>query len=77
MSGTVDYKCIVELDDLDVAEECVREPQLRGSREVMELASMIMADRDLSYPENVNEARLLYEELVLAILNLTDQEQIT
>ena len=35
MSGTVNYKCTVDLDDLDVAEECVREPQLRGSPEVM------------------------------------------
>ena len=58
MSGTVDYKCIVDLDDLDLANKCVREPQLRGSLEVMGLASMIMADRDLSYPENVNEAWL-------------------
>ena len=43
MSGTVDYKCIVDLDDLDVAEECVREPQLRGSPEVLELASRVVA----------------------------------
>lgn len=76
LSGTVDYKCIVDLDDLDVAEECVREPQLRGSPEIMELASMIMEDRDLSFPENVNEARLLYEELLLAISDITDGQPI-
>ena len=49
------------------------EPQRRGSPEIMELASMIMEDRDLSYPENVHEARFLYEELLLAISNLTNE----
>ena len=74
MSGTVDYQCIVDPDDLGIAEECVKEPQLNGSPEIVELASMIMEDRDLSYPESVIEARLLYEELLLAI---SDAPQIT
>jgi len=65
MTGTVDCKYDVDMDELDVAREmCCEDLPMCSSPEFNELAELIMTEEGLRMPENGNEARNLYFTLI-------------
>ena len=70
ITGTLDYKTDVDLDDLEVAKEMFSSdrPVHGCSRAFSELAVMLMQDNRLNHPSNAEEATALY----LNLLHLID-----
>ena len=67
------YSFPVSEDDIDVAEEiCIVEmPSAFGcSDEFVDLATMIMEDNNIDYPQDADEAKSLYIELLIHINRL-------
>lgn len=71
MTGAVDCKHDVDIDDLDVARDmCCDDLPMDSSPEFIELAELIMTEEGLRMPENANEAQNLYLTLVNEIEKL-------
>lgn len=71
MTGTIDCKHDVDIDDLDFARDvgCDDLPQ-DSSPEFNALAEVIMTEEGLRMSENANEAQNLYLTLVIEIEKL-------
>ena len=71
MTGAVDCKHDVDIDDLDVARDmCCADLPMDSSPEFIELAELIMTEEGLRMPQNANEAQNLYLTLVNEIEKL-------
>ncbi|XP_068737084.1 uncharacterized protein [Montipora capricornis] len=72
ITGTVDYKHDVLIDDLDVARQmCCDDLPVDLSPEFTALAEVIMTEEGLRMPENADEARNLYSTLINEINKIT------
>jgi len=62
----------VDLDELEIAEErcCYRTPHIGCCDEFAQLASIIMAEKDLQFPRTAEEAATLYVTLLEEIENI-------
>ena len=65
MTGAIDRKHDVDIDNLDVARDtCCDDLPMDSSPDFNALAEVIMTEEGLSMPENANEVQNLYLTLV-------------
>lgn len=68
MTGIVECKHDVDMDELDIAREmCCADFSMCSSPEFNELAELIMTEQGMGMPENGNEASNLYLTLISEI----------
>ena len=64
LNGTRDYLCEIDADDFETCmQDCVFRASVSCDGDIFEMCSIIMAENDLSFPEDPHNALQLYMTL--------------